>query len=35
MDSTTIRTSTNFLMSTITCIESGAKRRTPPNVIPL
>ncbi|CAF1577172.1 unnamed protein product, partial [Rotaria sordida] len=35
MDSTTIRTSTNFLMSTITCIESGAKRQTPPNVIPL
>ncbi|CAF3680841.1 unnamed protein product [Rotaria sp. Silwood1] len=35
MDGTTIGTSTNFLMSTITCIESGAKQQTAPNVIPL
>ena len=35
MDGTTIETSTNFLMSTITCIESGAKKQTAPNVIPL
>ncbi|CAF4697496.1 unnamed protein product [Rotaria sp. Silwood1] len=35
MDGTTIGTSTNFFMSTITCIESGAKQQTAPNVIPL
>ncbi|CAF3858859.1 unnamed protein product [Rotaria sp. Silwood1] len=35
MDGTTIGTSTNFLISTITCIESGAKQQTAPNVIPL
>ncbi|CAF4156637.1 unnamed protein product, partial [Rotaria sp. Silwood1] len=34
MDGTTIGTSTNFLISTITCIESGAKQQTAPNVIP-
>ena len=35
MDGTIIGTSTNFLMSTITCIESGAKQQTAPNIIPL
>ncbi|CAF1243057.1 unnamed protein product [Rotaria sordida] len=35
MDGTTIGTSTNFLMSTIACIESGTKQQTAPNVIPL
>jgi len=35
MDGTTIGRSTNFLMSTITCIESGASQQTAPNVIPL
>ncbi|CAF3800700.1 unnamed protein product, partial [Rotaria sp. Silwood1] len=35
MDGITIGTSTNFLMSTIMCIESGAKQQTAPSVIPL
>ncbi|CAF1284659.1 unnamed protein product, partial [Didymodactylos carnosus] len=35
MDGTTIGASTNFLMSTITCMQSGANKQSVANVIPL